>query len=445
MNLFSLLFIFFFLPIAVIVYYALPGRFRNYALLAYSVLFLYFAMPMLLFLLALSTCFDYLLSFFVHNAEQASRGAKAAVLVVIVKDILLFAVLSLSGARGISFEQVGFTVYALCSISYIVDLYRYECDFERDFADFLLYNLMFWKLYTGPISSYDFMQASIKNRKLSPDNIITGVQSFVLGLFMKIVLADELQKALAAFHRSALQNPNMLSGVMTVIAATLWLFFNLWAFYNMARGLARIFGFAAEPDVSHPFRAKSVNEFLSKCMGTLSAFFRRYVYIPLGRLPIGGAISGEASSYVSILVSTAILGLCFSFTPPMLAFGLFLGIVICCERAFSKMRAGRLPGVLAVIVTNVIVCFSLSFFVSPSLGDWGTLMKAMFSFGNPASGDGLFAFQSYAVLIVLAALLSGYWLKALYEKIRKGRRLHPAWGLIGSGALLIVTTAFIIM
>jgi len=393
------IFVFYFLPLVLLIYYALPqaSRWRNGFLLLASYAFYGWWNPWYIFLMLFATVANYACGLVIAkpgaSARQRFLGVTAAVVVSLstlgfFKYFMFFEtnlnqVLGLFGAPGFRVLQIalpiGISFYIFHTLSYTIDVYRGTAPAARSFTDFACYIALFPQLVAGPIIRYNTVADQFIKRAHTCEKFSSGVALFILGFAKKVLLANPIAEiADTAFGAQTL---TALDAWFGVLAYAFQIYFDFSGYSDMAVGLGRMFGFEFLKNFNSPYLAESITEFWRRWHISLSTFLRDYLYIPLG-----GNRLGPRRTYVNLLVVMLLGGLWHGANWTFVVWGAYHGVLLGFERWLGKQSAyHRLPHPARVGVTFVLVLFSWVLFRSENLAEAGRYFSAMFGLG----GDGM--------------------------------------------------------
>ena len=410
MALSSLTCIFVFLPVTVVLYRLVPVRVRMLLLLAASLLFYAWGSPKYLLFLLLTIAFDYfaaleIADFRRRRLRRAARSSLFLAVAVHVAALCIFKYTSLALPIGISF-------YTFSALSALIDIYREEAEAERNPLYLALYISFFPKVTSGPIVRWRDMEEVMKKPVVTVEDTGSGVRLFLFGLFKKALLADALGKAFA----SVLALPQMaaMTAILGMIFYSLQLYFDFSGYSDMAIGLARLFGFRFAENFHYPYLSGSVTEFWRRWHISLGAWFRDYVYIPLG----GNRCTTQAQIR-NLLVVWALTGIWHGSTLNFLVWGLYHGAFILLERFVLKGRQEAVPAPARILLTDIVVFVGWVFFFSPSLGSALTYLGRMLGTDGIGFWSGMttFLLKENALLLLAAILFCGPWIRNLHDSL----------------------------
>ncbi len=407
----SLEFLYLFLPVSLIFYFLSPKKYKNITLLLFSLLFYWLGEPMYLLLMLLTIAADYafglLLAHTLHQNKSPRRIFIAAVtfnlsLLAFFKYYDLIAPLFFLPKLGLSLP-IGISFYTFQALSYVIDVYRRETEAQRDFVAFGTYVSLFPQLIAGPIVRYTEIDEQLQGREHTLSRTAAGVTTFLAGLFKKVLFANPAGELAESLLSGA--------GIETVAGVWLWLFlyafqiyFDFSGYSDMAIGLGRLFGFAFPENFRYPYISHSITEFWRRWHMTLSAWFRSYVYIPLG-----GNRRGKWRTYRNLLITWALTGLWHGAAWNFLLWGLYFFLLLALEKAFLLRAAERLPSVVRWGGTLFLILVGWLIFASDSLGTVSgiALFGRLFGVGASSFGSGLLLYEWVRNLPMLALMAVG--------------------------------------
>ncbi len=424
MNFTSPAFLFTFLPLCVVIYYAIPRRarrMRNGVLLAASFLFYGVGEPSFVAILAISVMANWFFGLFVAPGSLCRRGVLAVGLCANVALLFrfkytAFAISAINDLTGLSLFvpkavlPLGISFFTFQSMSYLVDVFRGESPVRRNPFDVALYISFFPQLVAGPIVRYETIAEEIDGRQENRRDFSEGLYRFVDGLAKKTLLANPMGAlADAAFGGTNLYPPVSGGWIpssplawLGAIAYTFQIYFDFSGYSDMAIGLGRMFGFHFLENFRFPYVSGSVSEFWRRWHISMGTWFRDYVYFPLG-----GSRCGTARLFANLFVVWTLTGLWHGANWTFVAWGLMYFILIAVEKTPFVIRQTRvLPRLSGWLYTMFFVVIGWVLFRSPSLSFAKRYLLSMFSVGNPGWNDvrAGFLFRENIVVMVLCAL-----------------------------------------
>jgi alginate O-acetyltransferase complex protein AlgI len=391
----SIEFLFYFLPLALALYFVVPRRFRNTALLLASLVFYTWGTGGLVALLLCSIVGNFGLGLAAGAARAAGeeRRRNRVVGVAVVANLALlgyfkysnFAVDQVNEAlvkMGIDpvswtrvFLPIGISFFTFHGLSYVVDVARGRCEPLRNPIDFGLYMTLFPQLVAGPIIRYHEISDQLFNRTTRLDDVAEGAVRFAHGLAKKVIIADAVAEvANGAFALPADQR-SFAAAWLGVLAYTLQIYFDFSGYSDMAIGLARIFGFRFPENFNRPYSAYSITDFWRRWHITLSNWFRDYLYVPLG----GNQGSG-GRTYLNLLIVFFATGIWHGANWTFVVWGLYHGALMLIERVrgWRYLDDAPLPA-LNRAITLFLVAVGWVMFRADSIHTAFSIYGAMFN------------------------------------------------------------------
>jgi alginate O-acetyltransferase complex protein AlgI len=299
---------------------------------------------------------------------------------------------------------VGVSFYTFKSMSYCIDVYRGEAPPMSNFIDFNAFEAMFPDLVAGPIIRYGAIESQMRNRTLSPEKFARGVAFFSCGMAKKILLANPMGHiADTAF---AAQSLTPLDAWLGVIAYAFQIYFDFSGYSDMAIGLGLMLGFLFINNFDGPYHATSITEFWRRWHISLSTWLRDYLYIPLG-----GNRLGELRTYLNLMIVMLLGGLWHGASWNFIIWGGIHGVMLAFERAQGKDSLyRRLPHSLRVVLTFGIVCISWVFFRAATLPAAERYIMALFGMGGEQATvtevlRGVMYTPYHLIMLVITALV----------------------------------------
>lgn len=436
MNLYSLTFLYLFLPLSTVAYYLVPARAKNGMLLLISLAFYTLAQPEYLLLMVASVLFDYLCC---RMMEQASEPVRRALMVVVlVKNALLVVLLSHFSANRELWRPLGVMIYALTSLGYTADVYRCKVQCEHNLIDFALFCVLFVKLSAGPLVRWNQLEDQIKNRKPSLSQIGQGVGLYLQGLAKKVLLGNQmtaLYDQLAAFPVS---EQSVVSTWMMTAALAFAVYFNLSSLCDMARGLGKMFSIELPQNFYYPYQSRSVTEFVSRFNITVSDFYMEY-------LPDRLRGKSGASMVLGIAAVTLFWGVWFGFKVNFIIWGLYFVLFQLLEKLGLGTLLEKLPVLFTRIYTFSVVLLSFVIFAGNSVDDSLGYILAMLGGRVFSTNSAMYIASSSYLLLLIAILLCTSLISTGLKLLRKHTPTFA--GLLGiaiNACLLVMSTAFLL-
>lgn len=452
----SVFFLFAFLPVALTLYFVMPKRLRSAMLVLISLVFYAWGRPEYLALMLFSIVFNYLsgLELGAYLTQEKHKQAKAVMLVAVVMNLLVLGFFKYYGflidninallRTHIRYTElplpIGISFYTFTALSYIFDVYRGRAKAQKNILSFSLYLTFFPKVISGPIVQYADMEQQLAARKITPDKFGAGINLFLVGLMKKVLIADNLGAAFTAIH--AMDAMSAGTAWLGMIFYSLQLYFDFSGYSDMAIGLGKLFGFDIDKNFDYPYYSTSISEFWRRWHISLGAWFRQYVYIPLG----GNRCSAKRQAF-NLSVVWLLTGIWHGASWNFVVWGLYHGAFVLLEKFVLKGRQEKLPKPVRILATVLIVFIGWVFFFSPSLSGALHYLGQMFG----AGGMGVFDRTAWyylggnAILLVLAVFGSGPLVRRVHQRVfyRNGK-CSVAVSVAGYVVLLLCCVAYLV-
>ncbi len=453
----SSLFLFYFLPLFLLVYYLTDKRYKNIVLLAASVFFYAWGAPAFIFIVLASIALDFYLVQWMYR--NTGRKRKRIVTLSVIHNIALlgyfkyanFFVENLNSIlQGIGVSEVTWTSVALPigisfftfqKMTYPIDVYRNVHAPLRNVWDFAMYILMFPQLIAGPIVRYVEVADQITDRQANEtvDNRLTGFFRFTIGLARKVLIANVLGEyvdKIFAMPAADLTTPLAWIGV---VAYAFQIYYDFAGYSDMAIGLGRMIGFEFPENFNNPYISQSISEFWRRWHMTLGRFMKGYLYIPLG----GNRVS-TPRMYFNLWLVFLLSGLWHGAAWNFVVWGAFHGTFLVLDRLFLLKvykKIGRIP---SIAITFFITLIGWVLFRTDSLTAAWMYLQQMFAFDFTSTG---FTFDprffTMLALGTLFAFFGGYraveaWQERVFAKEQTNRTILA---MVAAGLVLLVISA----
>lgn len=347
-------------------------------------------------LLALSILFNYFtgLAIGAYRASGQTGRAKFALVSGVAVNLLLLGIFKYTGFLlenlnallpvHLSVPEmslpIGISFFTFTVLAYLFDVYRETVEAQGNLLDFALYVSFFPKLVSGPIVPYHKMQAQLHQRTAKPGMFGRGCRLFLIGLAKKLLLSNTIG---AVFYGlSALETRSVLGAWLGAVSYALMLYYDFGGYSDMALGLGLMFGFEFEKNFDYPYISSSLTEFWRRWHISLGAWFRDYVYIPLG-----GSRQGQSKTLRNLLVVWLLTGLWHGASWNYVAWGLYYGLLLVVEKFFLRDVLNHVPTAVRRCMTLLLVVIGWVFFFSSDLGSALDWLGQMFGLGGTPAVD----------------------------------------------------------
>ena len=444
----SIPFLFYFLPLVLILYFLVPFRFKNAVLLLFSLIFYAWGEPKYVLLMIFTILLFFCCGLAIERCSQ-TKWKRIWLTVSIVLSVALlgifkyadFAVGSINSLLRTSIPllrlalPIGISFYTFQCLSYTIDVYRGNTPAQKDLISFGAYVSLFPQLIAGPIVRYVDVARELEHRTHSFEKIAYGLRRFLIGLGKKILLANNLGLLIELFRDSG--EKSVVFYWMYAIAFMLHIYFDFSGYSDMAIGLGSVFGFNFPENFNYPYLSKSVTEFWRRWHMTLGSWFRDYVYIPLG-----GSRVKKSRWILNILVVWMLTGLWHGAAWNFVLWGLLFAVMLLLEK---QLPFQKLPSFLRHVYVLLIVMLSFVLFNAADLKQAVSDFGGLFGVGGLPllSEETVYYLRSYALVFAVSIVGATPIVKtvaARLEGTKLGAILEPLLLL----ALLVVCTAYLV-
>lgn len=446
----SISFIYYFLPLLLICYFAVPKKFRNIILLMFSVLFYFYGEPKYILLMLIEVLISYVVGLLIDKYKS-----KNILIIGIFIHVLLFGIFKYFNFVIINVNNlfhsnlnllnvvlpIGISFYTFQIISYEIDVYNKKVNVQSNILKYFLYVFLFPQLIAGPIVRYQDVNNEIDNRNVTFEMFANGLRRFIIGLSKKVIIANNLGELCNIYLN--LGDKSVLFTWIFAISYMLQIYFDFSGYSDIAIGLGKMLGFNFPENFNYPYMAKSITDFWRRWHMTLSSWFRDYVYIPLG-----GNKKGVLKQIRNILIVWSLTGLWHGASWNFIVWGLYFGILLILEKFILKKYFSNVPKFIKGIYTLFLVMISFVIFQGDSLSSAFNIIKGLFGLNGELfiNNVTLYYLKGYFLFIVLGVIGSTNYVKNLVIKISNGKGkkiiniLEPIYLLI----LLIIVTMYLI-
>ena len=447
----SLLFIFQFLPVALIVYYIAPKKAKNLVLFLVSLVFYSWGEIRYFPIMLATILVNYFCAIGIERAAspKVKKGLLLVALIVCLGFLFVFKYLdffiqNVNSALHVTVPlleltlPLGISFYTFQTLSYTIDVYRGKVPAEHSFVNTAAFVVLFPQLIAGPIVRYSDIQKELRERTVTPRMLEQGAEEFVIGLARKVLIANNVGALWTELE--SLGFGNLSSGLawLGALAFTLQIYFDFSGYSQMAIGLGRMMGFNFPKNFDNPYSSKSITEFWRRWHITLSSWFKEYVYIPLG-----GNRRGLKRQIFNMFVVWALTGFWHGASWNFLLWGLYYFLLLTVEKAFLLKFLDR-HKIVAHLYTLFAVVVGWCLFQITDFASLGVFFSRLFvprivSAGTASLGLDYYL-RNYVVVLALGCFFSTDTSSYLYAKLRERRGLKIALMVF----LFLVSVAYLV-
>jgi alginate O-acetyltransferase complex protein AlgI len=433
----SAVFLFYFLPVVLIIYFLFRKNIvvQNLILFFASFIFYFWGEKQYTILVLASILFNYVMGIGIDRQKQPYKkwllafAVTANLAMLLYYKYLGFVLQNIGGITGnehLADEALqmhlplGISFFTFHGLTYVIDIYRRDAHVSHNPLNTGLYTLFFPQLIAGPIIRYKDIDEQLTARQVTRQRIYHGIQRFILGFAKKLLIANTVGAIADQIYSTP---PIHMSAQMLWLAAlcySLQIYFDFSGYSDMAIGLAKIFGFDFLENFNFPYSARSIRDFWRRWHISLSNFFRDYVYIPLG-----GNRKGKFRNYLNLFIVFFLTGFWHGASWNYVIWGMYHGLFLILERIWLHKILDRVPKLLQHLYTLFVVMVGWVFFRLEDFGLMVTVLKKMFLIerGYQFVYSMRFFLSNYHILVILTGILFSF---PVYRYFRSKPFVNPA-------------------
>ena len=443
----SITFIYYFLPLLIILYFITSYKYKNIILLLFSLIFYTLGEPKYIIILILSCIINYYLSKKIYNNKNKKIYLITSILCNLSNFLIFkytdFFISNLNHIFKINIPYLnivmplGISFYTFQILAYIIDIYREKHKPAKNLLEFMTYVCLFPQLVAGPIVRYSDISLELQNRCHTFNNFASGVRRFIIGLSKKVLIANVLGELIKSFLTET-----VVSSWLKVIGYTLQIYYDFSGYSDMAIGLGLMFGFHFLENFNYPLIASSITDFWRRWHISLSSWFKDYIYIPLG----GNRVS-KIKWYRNIFIVWGLTGFWHGANWNFIIWGLYFGIILVIEKMFLLKYLNKTK-ILKYIYSIFLILIGFLIFNSNSILDITNSIKNMFYINkiDLINQETIYYLKSYLTILIISIILATPFIKNIINKLNNTKfkiiisLLEPITYII----LLILSTSFLI-
>lgn len=443
----SIVFLFRFLSIVLLLYYFIPNKGKNLFLLVVSLIFYSWGEPKYFIIMIISIAVDYIVSLIIEANRDNKRICKISLVVSMCFNLGMlfffkyydFFISNINAAFGLDIKflrlvlPLGISFYTFQTMSYTIDVYRGKVKAERNIINFGTFVTLFPQLIAGPIVKYTDINVELRERKIDYTQIQDGIEIFVMGLGRKVLIANSAGMLWTEVQALGFSNISTPLAWLGIIAYAFQIYFDFSGYSLMAIGLGRMLGFKFPQNFDDPYISRSATEFWRRWHMTLGSWFREYVYIPLG----GNRVK-PLRMYFNIIFIWFLTGFWHGADYNFMLWGLFYAVLLVIEKSGFKKILDK-HKVFSHIYLIFMTLMGWVLFSITDLSQMRLFYSKLFSFTGGI--DFIYYLKNYAVILVAAAILSTPFVRNQYEKISK----NAMWlRVVIISIILIISVAYLV-
>ena len=456
-------FLFFYLPLSLILYFVVPFKYRNLALFLVSLVFYGWEKPIylaiMLFIIAVNYIFGHLIDRSSNDAHKRKQMLTLGVIVnlatlgffkyadFLLENLVRIPIFNFIEPIGVALP-IGISFYTFQSMSYIIDVYRGVSSVQKSAVNFGAYVSMFPQLIAGPIVRYSDVDKELNERKCTLGESADGARRFVIGLAKKVLLADTAGALWEQIEGIPRNESSVLLFWLGIILYSFQIYFDFSGYSDMGIGLGKILGFHFPENFNYPYISRSITEFWRRWHITLSTWFKEYVYIPLG-----GNRKGEKRLILNLFIVWFLTGFWHGADWNFVLWGLYYFALLVIEKLFLKKWLDRAPAFVSHVYSLVFIIFGwLIFYFKSDFGGFAELssyfMGMVGLLGVPFINMefGYTLVRNFALLAILAFACTPYP-KELFERMKtkiSSERKKTTFAIVSDLALIAIFVLCII-
>ena len=442
----SLLFLFYFMPIAFVIYYLTPKKLKNFVVLMLSLVFYCWGEVKYFPIMVVSILADFIISNMIEKNDSKESRRKAWLVASVIFNLGMLGFFKYSGflAENINFLTglslpvinitlpLGISFYTFQTMSYTIDVYRREVEAEKNIVNFGAFVALFPQLIAGPIVRYTDIQRELRERKTDLQQISSGVKTFIMGVGSKVLIANNIGALWSEVETMGFGGISTPLAWLAILAFSLQIYFDFSGYSLMAIGLGRMLGFEFPKNFDFPYISKTMTEFWRRWHMTLGSWFRSYLYIPLG-----GNRKGRGRTVINLLIVWFLTGLWHGASWNFVLWGLYFFVLLVLEKEFIGEFLKK-SKIISRIYMIPLIIISWAIFAITDFSQMGLFFSKMFAFSG--GDDWIYFIRNYGVTFIFGILFSTPALRPVYNICERKEVL----GVILYGSIFIMSVAYLV-
>ncbi len=452
----SLTFMFVFLPIVLILYYIVPKKFKNLFVLISGLIFYAWGEPVYVLIMIVSTLIDYTAGLLIYRFDKSKTIKRICLIVSLLMNLGLLGVFKYSGfimqnidiIFGTSLYDpnhalplpIGISFFTFQSMSYTIDMYMGKIKVQKNPISFAAFVTLFPQIVAGPIVRYDDIAKELDDRTVNLDCIYEGILKFITGVGKKVLIANNIGMLWTSVKGMETSELSVLTAWLGILAFTLQIYFDFSGYSDMAIGLGKMMGFNFPQNFNYPYQSKSISEFWRRWHITLGAWFKSYVYFPLG-----GSRKGKGRTVFNLAVVWLLTGIWHGASWNFILWGVLYGLVIIMEKLFLGKILERIPDFFSWLYTIVLVILGWVLFDTADIPTAMGYMGAMFGGGGTlVDNTAMYYLINYGVMFVIGTFACTDIFSRAAEWLKEKMPLLVNYSTpIAKTAIMVLSTAYL--
>ncbi len=428
----SIVFLYIFLPIMLLIYFIVPNKFKNAVMIVVSLIFFAWGEIRYIFIMLLLAVMDYVCGNKINKYMDNPTKKRIFFFIDVGTNLLIlfffkyadFIITSINSITNLNIPllniplPIGVSFNTFQSLSYIIDVYRGTVKCEKSFYNYLAYTMLFPQIIAGPIVRYETVDKELEVKNISIDNFSLGIKRFIVGLGKKVLIANNIGALWNTIEQGQISNLTFVLAWFGIIAFALQIYFDFSGYSDMAIGLAKMFGMDFDENFNFPYISKSITEFWRRWHITLSSWFRDYVYIPLG-----GNRKGFAKQIRNILIVWFLTGAWHGASWNFILWGLYFGVILILEKLIILKLLDKCGKIFSHIYAIILILIGWVIFAFEDLQKIGAYFGAMFNITNFVNNEALYYLRNYGLIAIIGIICSTMLVKKLLVKLDESNKI----------------------
>lgn len=449
MGFVSLWFLTLFLPGSLLVYALTPKKGKNLVLLLISLLF-YSQLEMfnLVFMLG-SVTIDYALSRLMQHFDNDNNMRRRMLIISMIKNLGIALIAGTGHELSPNDVPLGMYIYLFSALGYLIDVYKGDEVYEKNYVRFALYCTMFPRIVAGPMFSYNSFRTQLNSRIFNLDRVSRGFTLFVFGFAKRALLLPELQAFTEGLLALYPRHFTAAAGWILIPCVVLCYYYAFSSWCDMAQGLGIMFGFNYPSGFDYPLASASVSAFLLRFNGSVTSFVRKYVTVQLSADP-----NGMASAIFNLLISSMLVGMWYSMNFAGILWGIYVGILLVLEQCVLQRLLKHIPDFFRRVSIWLLLFPAFLILISPDAAYFFGLIRSLFGISVAAMDDQVvYLLQMYGLPLLVSVVLSMPLLRPFRRVLalppinrkQEEQTISPATRAVLRTGAMLITAALLVL